>query len=270
MGFIYKITNMVTNKNYIGKTKKTISARFKEHKKAAKDNKKNYHLYNSMNKYGLDCFFIELIEECSDNKLNERESYWIDYYNTYYNGYNETFGGDGRTKYDYKLLADTYLETKSEKNTAEMFGCSKSVVQHACETYSIKINKGLSPEYWKSEKGQKHKEQIRQLGLASKGRIVSKETRKKQSEARKEKYAGKNSPMYGKKFSQEHRERMSQNSAWAKKVKCIETGEVYSSALQASKAVKLKSSSGISKCCNGERKTAGGFHWTYVKEGENN
>ena len=41
--------------------------------------------------------------------------------------------------------------------------------------------------------------------------------------------------------------------------------EVFSSALQASKKVGLKSSAGISKCCSGERKTAGQLHWEFVK-----
>ena len=75
------------------------------------------------------------------------------------------------------------------------------------------------------------------------------------------KYRGENNPMYGKNFSKEHRERMSQNSAWAKPVKCIETNIIYSSACNAAKAVGLKSSAGISKCCINEQKTAGGYHW---------
>lgn len=66
--------------------------------------------------------------------------------------------------------------------------------------------------------------------------------------------------MYGKKFSEEHKRKLSQNSAWAKSVRCIETGEIFSSALQASKNLGLKSSAGISKCCKGQNKTAGGYH----------
>lgn len=81
---------------------------------------------------------------------------------------------------------------------------------------------------------------------------------------------GENSPMYGKIFSTKHRENLSKNSAWAKKVQCIETGEIYTSACKAAKAVNLKSSAGISKCCLGQQKTAGGFHWIFIKEGENN
>lgn len=269
MGYIYKITCSQSDKVYIGQTTNTIENRFKEHWKQARNGTVS-HLYNAMRKYGVKNFSIEEIEKCNNEQLNEKEIYWINYFDSYNSGYNMTIGGDGRTKYNYKEIADKYLELQSEKETAQYFNCSKVIVQKACQCYNIEIKRGLSEDYWNSEKGQKHKEQTRQLGLASKGRVVSEKTRKKQSEAKKGMYIGEKNPMYGKKFTEEHRKKMSQNSAWAKKVICVETGEVYSSALQASKAVGLKSSAGLSKCCNGERKTAGGFHWMYVKEGENN
>jgi hypothetical protein len=48
-----------------------------------------------MRKYGIENFDIKEIE-CVDNKeLSEREMYWIKYYNTYYDGYNATKGGEG-------------------------------------------------------------------------------------------------------------------------------------------------------------------------------
>ena len=52
-----------------------------------------------------------------------------------------------------------------------------------------------------------------------------------------------------------------------KKILCVETGEVFNNQSSAAKAVGLKSSAGISKCCLGERKTAGGYHWQFI-EGE--
>lgn len=71
--------------------------------------------------------------------------------------------------------------------------------------------------------------------------------------------------MYGKSFTEEHKQKLVENSGIAKLVRCIETGEIFSSALQASKKVGLKSSAGISKCCSGERRTAGKLHWEFVK-----
>jgi hypothetical protein len=54
-----------------------------------------------MKKYGKEHFFIELIEECPIEKLNEREQYWIAKKDTYHNGYNATIGGDGKRLIDY-------------------------------------------------------------------------------------------------------------------------------------------------------------------------
>ena len=53
-------------------------------------------LYQSIRKYGLDNFIFEIIEELEDYSIAaEREKYWIQYYNSYKNGYNESLGGDG-------------------------------------------------------------------------------------------------------------------------------------------------------------------------------
>lgn len=94
--FIYKITNKINNKVYIGKTKNSIKSRFSKHLKNAK-NKVNRHLYDSMNHYGYDNFEISLIEECQSlDELEEREKYWIKEFDSISpNGYNMTIGGDG-------------------------------------------------------------------------------------------------------------------------------------------------------------------------------
>lgn len=96
MGYIYKITNIVNNKLYIGQTRKTIEERFQMHIKKAKQHTNRY-LYDAMNKYGYDNFIPSEIEECDDSLLDEREIYWIAYYNTTNKqyGYNMTIGGGG-------------------------------------------------------------------------------------------------------------------------------------------------------------------------------
>lgn len=112
MGKIYKIINKINNKQYVGKTTQTLEERYLGHIKCAK-NKVNRYLYDAMNKYGYDNFSIQLIEECDDSILNDREIFWIAELNTYWLngcGYNMTFGGDG---------GDTWLalseESKEEK-----------------------------------------------------------------------------------------------------------------------------------------------------------
>ena len=89
MGYIYKIENIISNKIYIGQTTRTIEERWKEHCKATD----NYKIHQAMRKYGINNFSISLLEEISNDQLNEREIYWIDFYNSYNNGYNGTKGG---------------------------------------------------------------------------------------------------------------------------------------------------------------------------------
>jgi hypothetical protein len=46
-----------------------------------------------MRKYGIENFFVEKIEECEEDRLDEREIYWIQKYNSFNDGYNSTLGG---------------------------------------------------------------------------------------------------------------------------------------------------------------------------------
>lgn len=100
MGFIYKITNKITNEIYIGQTKKTVHYRFLEHfrqaKTEAEGKRKLTHFHAALNKYGQENFIVETIEECDNNLLNEKEIYWIKYYDSYNNGYNSTTGGQNK------------------------------------------------------------------------------------------------------------------------------------------------------------------------------
>ena len=92
MGYIYKITNTVNNKVYIGQTIRNPLLRKEEHfNNLSKGIHHNSHLQSSFNKYG-DVFEFEVIEECPDEKLNEREKYWISFYDTMNYGYNQRLG----------------------------------------------------------------------------------------------------------------------------------------------------------------------------------
>ena len=96
MAYIYKITNKTNQKSYIGKTTRTPQERFEEHRREAKrDRSKDRPFYKAINKYGMDNFTLETIEECSDEVASEREQFWIQAYATFKNGYNATYGGDG-------------------------------------------------------------------------------------------------------------------------------------------------------------------------------
>lgn len=82
MAYIYKITNKVNNKVYIGKTERNIKIRWKEHCSHI-NVYPNIPLYRAIRKYGKDNFTIEIVEECETKTVDDREMYWINYYNTY-------------------------------------------------------------------------------------------------------------------------------------------------------------------------------------------
>ena len=97
---IYKITKKENGKSYIGQSN-NIERRFKEHQY-----KTDIPIELAIQKYGIDAFIYEVIEECPLQDLDKKEKYWISYYNTYKGfGYNCNEGGgnnrcenNGRTK----------------------------------------------------------------------------------------------------------------------------------------------------------------------------
>lgn len=132
MAYIYKITNDINDRVYIGKTTRTIDDRFEEHCKDR--NRRTFEkrpLYDAMNKYGVEHFHIELIEECSPDDSNEREQYWIRQYNSYRNGYNATKGGDGKILYDYEKIKNLFICGKSLRHIAKIIGCDTNTCHNA-------------------------------------------------------------------------------------------------------------------------------------------
>jgi group I intron endonuclease len=99
---IYKITNKITGKTYVGQTSKTIQERFRAHLKKARK-KVNRRLYDSMNHHGYDNFIIEEIEKVSDSIMaDDREKFWIKELDSIMpNGYNMTDGGEGGNTLKY-------------------------------------------------------------------------------------------------------------------------------------------------------------------------
>lgn len=87
-GYIYKTTNLVNGKIYIGKKRGEFTASYKGSGK---------YLKNALNKYGKDNFSVEVIEYCENlDSQNERERYWIAYYRSLNTPmYNIADGGDG-------------------------------------------------------------------------------------------------------------------------------------------------------------------------------
>ena len=134
---IYKITNKINGKAYIGQSH-NIEERWKQHKLRSFSlgySEYNSCLHKAIRKYGLENFSFEVLEECEPEQLNEREIYWIDYYQTFSSnldkGYNQTAGGEGTTKWnkDLNTIIDYLLNTDlSQTKIAKLTGHTQSLV----------------------------------------------------------------------------------------------------------------------------------------------
>jgi len=232
---IYKATNIINGKCYIGQTIRSLKDRINQHI-IVKNNKSRTYFHNTLNKHGIESFIWEVIEECdSKEELDEMEFHYIKQYKSYWkdNGYNLTHGGDGR--YDFitseetrKKLSIANKGKKRSKETRKKLSISKMgdknsfYGKHHSEETKRKISEALkgenNPNYGK-KLSEEHKKSISET---LKGRKLSEETKRKISEAGKgrtflpetiEKFkllnSGKNNPMYGHKYTKEELEERS-------------------------------------------------------------
>ena len=132
MGYIYLITNFTNGKRYVGQTVNPIHYRWSKHiEEAYGGNKSNSLLHRAIIKYGASNFGINILEECADTELNEKEKNYIKKYDTYYThnkGYNMTWGGEGVTKYsDDEIL---YLWNQGYRNCeiARLLGAKDTTI----------------------------------------------------------------------------------------------------------------------------------------------
>lgn len=97
-GSIYIIKNDINKKVYIGQTTMTVHERFMTHMKPSTAKQRScYKLYMAIKKYGKNHFYVETLENNIPlEELDKKEIEYIAQYNSYYNGYNSTKGGDGR------------------------------------------------------------------------------------------------------------------------------------------------------------------------------
>lgn len=181
---IYKITNLINNKIYIGQTIKTLEHRWKRHLQLAK-NGINRHLYDSIRHYGEENFKIEEFEKCTSKKeLNERERFWISELKSNQRefGYNMNDGGTGgkqSTEIIEKIAAKRRGTKSSEETKKKQSEAAKGKIK--TKEHLENISKALT--------GIKRSEETkRKISLVTKGRI---------------------SPMKDKHHSEETRERLS-------------------------------------------------------------
>ena len=104
---IYKITTTETDGVYIGQTVNAIEKRFQRHIRDAMSGTLDTHLARAIRLYGPETFSIEQIDSANTKQeLDEKEKYWIEFYNSCSQGFNETVGGDGGNTYANKTFEE--------------------------------------------------------------------------------------------------------------------------------------------------------------------
>lgn len=133
---IYKITNTVNGKCYVGQSR-DIEARWQKHLSAYKSSP-DWELYRAFKKYGISKFTFEIIEECLMEELNEREIYWIAQCDSFNNGYNMTLGGEAcngtndKIVYQYDLSGRFVGEYKSAHEAARALNIQFTNICKVC------------------------------------------------------------------------------------------------------------------------------------------
>jgi group I intron endonuclease len=248
---VYRITNIVNNKVYIGQSI-NIKARWKEHINALRrGDSRCTLLQRAWNKYKEHNFTFEILELCTEEELDFVEIKYIKLYNAVNNGYNIESGGNKNKRLSEetkKKLRESHLGKKMSEETIQKMSNSRMGSKNPMygKTHSPEARKKISeahkgkPSYTPTEET---KEKIRKANI---GKITSAETRKKISEA------------------------AMGRPAWNKNtqpVYCVELNRIFDSASEAGKQLEIRSSN-IINCCEHTRKTCGGYHWMYADSDE--
>ena len=142
MGVIYKITNLINGKIYIGQTRVTEPQRWQQHIWYANNapEKDSVALCRAIKKYGKDNFKREILEEINDNeKLNEREIYYIMKYNSTNKdiGYNIALGGFGKAVYNNTEILELYYKHKTIAEVSRILGCQRETISRRLRAMGI-------------------------------------------------------------------------------------------------------------------------------------
>lgn len=146
---IYKITNLINNKVYIGKSV-NIERRFAQHKSPYEWNRhKESPLYQAFLKYGINNFTFEVIEECQESELNIKEQKYIKQFNSlsHENGYNIRSGGegnDGENHPRHKLTEQDVIDIRTRYKNHER-------CKEVEKLYSNKVGHSGFSKVWKGE-----------------------------------------------------------------------------------------------------------------------
>ena len=228
---IYKITNRINGKSYIGQSN-NIERRFREHKYISSET--NDSLKKAYIKYGRENFEFIILEECSIEELNEREIYYIQLVKP---EYNRTKGGDGCSGHVVSEKTKEILRKKAKEQWNKL---TEEQKQHI-------IKNNLKKPKIGHKVSKATREKLRQCNL---GKKQSKET----IEKRKQTMIKKRENGY-----------VRNNDNHKKKVICLETNIIYNSVKEAGLDIGVHPSS-ITGTIKGKYKTCKGKHFKYYQE----
>lgn len=226
---IYKITNKINGKCYIGQSV-DIKRRFYDH--SCKSHEHNRHLYNAMGKYGKENFEFEILEECPIELLNEREIYYIETLKPEYNFCSG--GGAGRT---HSEETKTLLREKGKEQWERMTE----------EERQTQIKNNLKRPPIGHPVSEETREKLRQANI---GKKQSAETVSKRTTALKN-------------LPQEHWDKTGRSHF--KQVYCVETDTVYESVKACGEALGIPTAN-ISKVLKGVQTKTYDKHFCYAEE----
>ena len=134
---IYKVTNNVNGKIYIGQTIRTIDERISEHQR-----KKNSLIGKAIKRYGIESFTIESIETVTTiEMLNNREIYWIKHFKCMIpNGYNQCEGGNNTIGYVHREESKQKMsEQRKGRTLSEEW---KRKIGESCQKKVVNLDTG--------------------------------------------------------------------------------------------------------------------------------
>lgn len=278
LNYIYKITNIINNKIYIGQTRNNIEQRLRQHIEASYSNssKKDYYflLHKAIRKYGKENFKIEIIEEVSaEENLSEREQYWINYYNSCIleedsHGYNMTYGGEGTSYINKEEIIAMWLNGLGSLEISKQTGHTSQAIKSILLTYN-NYNKEIDfarntgvPVYCYSSQGELLAK-YPSITFAAKQVGIDPSIINKCCNKIKKSGAG-----YFWSYSDKEAFKEATLKTW-KRLQVVQLsldGEViaeYESMAAAGRAMNKKQTKYIKECCDGKRKEMYGFLWKY-------
>lgn len=228
---IYKVTNLINNKLYIGQTSGKLKTRWSKHVRSSLNFIKNSAFPQAIRKYSSKNFLIEEIDLCESNEEADYiEKYWIKFYKTQNNNYGYNIAEGGKTTRGIKHTPENV-----EKNRQGQIKRFETIESR--EKYSLIM---------------KEKYASGEIIHGRMGKIDSEEIKDNMSA----RFKGKEPWNKGKEIPQMNRD----NTAYQKPVRCIETGEIFDKVKDAAD----KYNHHISGALKNPNRTACGYHWEYI------